>query len=46
MNSYVTNLVVRAKARIAKNKAFYIIIFVAYILAFAIFWHAYNLIST
>ncbi len=42
MNLDVTNLVIRAKARIAKNKAFYIIIFVAYVLTFAMLWHYYS----
>jgi hypothetical protein len=44
MNLNVTNFVIRAKARIAKNKSFYMIIFVAYVLMFAMFRHYNNLL--
>jgi hypothetical protein len=44
MNLDVTNFVIKAKDRIAKNKAFYIIMFVAYVLVLAMFQQYYNLL--
>lgn len=44
MDSHVTDFVIRAKARIAKNKAFYGIMLVNYVLMFAMFRHIHNVI--